>query len=145
MSMFDAEEMMNLTTEGAMETSMTPVPEGEWPAYIKKVDFRQGEKNDRQWVACDLTWAVTDQSVIDQLGIPEPTVRQSLFLDIANGLLELGPNKNVQLGRLRAAVGQNGPGEWGFGMLEGQAAVVRVEHREYEGQIFADVKGVTAF
>ena len=56
----------------------------------------------------------------------------------------MGKNKNVQLGKLREALGQNGPGAWSFGMLEGASGIVRIEHREWNDSVFADVKGVAA-
>ena len=56
----------------------------------------------------------------------------------------MGKGKNVALGRLREALGQNTPGKpWSFGMLVGQVAKVAVKHRITDaGDTFAEVKRV---
>lgn len=144
MSQFDAAALLNTQVSGEMATEFEPVPEGEWPAVISKVDGRLvGKDSDRP--VLDVTWKVQSPEVAAQLGIEEPQVRQTIFLDISpSGGLDLGKGKNVQLGRLRAAVGQNGPGAWAPGLLVGSVATIRVSHREYEGRIYAEVKGVAA-
>jgi len=146
-TLFDTEEMLNMQTEGAMETSFTPVPEGEWPAAISKEPaFRQGtSEKGNDWVAMDLTWEINDDSVREVTGMEKPTARQTLFLDFNDaGGLDLGKNSNIQLGRLREALGQNGAGPWSFGNLEGSSAVVRVEHEEYKDAVYGKVVGVAA-
>lgn len=141
MSTFDTDEILNLQTEGKMETSLPPIPEGEWPAYVKDVKARQGEKDGKPWVALDVTWAVTDSFVAGEVGIEEPTARQTVFLDLnESGGLALGKGKNLQLGRLREAVGQNGPQPWQPSNLIGANAIVRIAHREYNGNTYVDVK-----
>lgn len=147
MATFDPEEIMEMQTEGEMATSFTPVPEGEYPAYITKVDARSGtSKAGNDYTMMDVQWAITDPGVAEEVGIEEPSVRQSLFLDFdeSTGALAMGKGKNIALGRLRAAVGQNGPGAWNPRQLEGAAAVVRVSHRENDGNIYAEVRGVSA-
>ena len=145
MALFDADELQNMEVEGAMETSLPPIPEGEWPAYVREISFRSGTSEaGNDWTACDVTWAITDPQVVDIVGIDEPTARQTIFLDVGDSGLELGPGKNLQLGRLREALGQNGPGAWSFAQLEGASAVVRVEHNHYNDRIYNDVKSVAA-
>ncbi len=117
MTTFDKETFMNAEVVGAMETVYTPVPEGEWPGYVKDLDMR--EVNDSPVI--DLVWVIIDDRVKEQLGIDEPTVRQTLFLDVdSNGSLSFGPNKNVQLGRVREVAGLNDPSQpFNFRMLQG--------------------------
>lgn len=141
MTDFNADDLMNSSVNGAMETSFIPVPEGEYRANISKVAIRQAKDS----ILLDVTWEIDDDAVRSATGIDNPQVRQSLFLDInESGSLDLGKGKNVGLGRLREAVGQNGPGAWAPGQLMGCPAMVRVSHRSYNNQIFADVKGVSA-
>ena len=143
MALFDVNDLMNQSTEGEMETSLPPIPEGEWAGYITKVEGRVVNTKNGETPVLDVTWVVTDQSVIDSVGIATPQVRQTIWLDIdASGRLALGTGKNLGLGRLREAVGQNGPKPWNFAMLEGQQAIIKISHREYNDQIYADVKGV---
>lgn len=140
--MFDTDDFLNQSTEAELSTQFTPVPEGEYNARADKLDIRT--PNDK--VILDVTWVIDDDNVREVTGMDNPTVRQSVFLDMtADGGLDTGKGKNVQLGRLREALGQNKPGEpWSFRNIEGSVARVKVSHREYEGNIYADVKGVAA-
>lgn len=142
MTDFQVDDILNSTTEGAMETSFTPVPEGEWRGSCSKVEARAvGEQKDK--IVMDVHWTINDPQVLEATGMEAPSVRQSIFLDrnLAGGL-DLGKGKNVALGKLREAVDQNGPTPWSPGMLVGSVAVVRVAHRQHEGNTYADVKAV---
>lgn len=141
--MFDAEQFMQSTVEGEMSTESVPVPAGEYVAVVKSVGSRSGEKDGKTWAMLDVTWEIDDPQVAEVTGRDVNTVRQSIFLDINDhGGLDLGKGKNIGLGRLREAVNQNGPQAWAPAMLEGQSARVRIDHRMYEGNTYADVKGV---
>lgn len=144
MTDFNADDILNSQTSGQMDTKYTPVPEGEWPANIEKVDARAvGVAKDK--IVLDVTWRVDSPEVAAATGVDNPTVRQSIFLDMASsGGLDLSKGKNVQLGRLREAVGQNGPTPWAPGMLVGSRAIVKVSHRLHEGNTYAEVKTVAA-
>lgn len=144
-AMFNPDDFLSGTVTGEMATSMEPVPEGEYPALIKDVAARQTQSEKGTFTILDITWQIDDPAVAEAVGMDSPTVRQSIFLDTTeSGGLDLGKGKNVQLGRLREAVGQNDSGPWSPSHLAGQVAKVRVAHRLYEGRIFADVKGVSA-
>ena len=139
-SVFDPDTFLSSTTTEASSTEYVPVPEGEYLAVVTKVAARATERAK----ILDVTWEIDDEAVKAETGLEHPTVRQSVFLDVnEQGALETGKGKNVDLGRLREAVGQNTPGQpWSPTMLEGQVARVRVAHRMYEGRTYADVKGV---
>ena len=146
MTSFDKETFMNTEVVGAMETVYTPVPEGEWPGYVKDLDMR--EVNDSPVI--DLTWVIIDDRVKEQLGIDEPTVRQTLFLDVdSNGSLSFGPNKNVQLGRVREVAGLNDPAApFNFRMLQGIGPfTLKIGHRADKNdpsKVYADVQRISA-
>ena len=143
--MFDPDQFMNAETEGEISTEFTPVPEGEYNALITGVNARSTSSEKGEYVILDVTWAIDDAQVSEAVGMDNPTVRQSIFLDTTeSGGLDLSKGKNIQLGRLREAVGQNDPGPWAPSRLEGNVAKVRVAHRMYDGRTFADVKGVAA-
>lgn len=58
------------------------------------------------------------------------------------GELDFGDDRNVALGKLREALGQNNPGEaWGPKMLAGKQAIVHVEHElnKSNGRVFPAV------
>lgn len=139
---FDPDTFLNETVTEDLSTDYVPVPEGEFPAVIKEVKARVAKTS----TILDVTWSIDDQGARDATGMEDPTVRQSIFLDISDsGNLDLGRGKNVQLGRLREALDQNRPGmAWTPNMLHGQPALVLVSHREWEGRTYADIKSVAA-
>ena len=52
------------------------------------------------------------------------SVRQSIFIDMeSDGRIALGENRNVKLGKLREALGQNNAGAWAPRMLVGAGPV----------------------
>jgi len=147
MSTFDANNFQNAQFTEASSTDFTPVPEGEFTAVVDKQAIRTTTKGQ---VLLDLTWKIDDADVAKETGMANPTVRQSIFLDVTDaGGLEFGKGKNVSLGRLREALGQNQNGKpWSFGMLLGQVATVRVKHRLVrdeatgEDRTYTDIAGV---
>ena len=137
---FDPDTFMSMTTEEASETSFRPIPEGEYMAVISKIEGR----TPKGMSILDITWEIDDEAVRAETGMDSPQIRQSIFLDInSEGGLERGPNKNVQLGRLRSALGQNNPGQaWSPAMLEGRVARISTSQRIVEDNIYSDVKSV---
>ena len=141
--LFDPEVFMNQSTEAEMDTHVIPVAENEYPAVIDSVTPRSGISEKGPWATLDISWLVTDAEESERTGREKLIIRQSLFLDVdEQGLLAVGQGKNLQLGRLREAVGQNRPGNWSPTMLVGQAATVLVSHRIYEGETYDEIKKV---
>lgn len=134
-STFDADSFLNQQTDESMSTRMDPVPEGDYHAVIKDVGLRESG----EYKILDISWDLVSgadggdlDALQSQLGRQNITVRQSLFLDINEvGGLDVGPNKNIRLGRLREILGQNKSGApWSPRMLEGAGpVVVRVTQR----------------
>lgn len=150
MSAFDPDTFMDGDVEGEMDTVIVPVPVGDYQAIIDKVEARQIEGKDGKpdRVVCDVIWEVHDNAVKELLGRDKVTVKQSLWLDtLDSGALDLGPGKNVGLGKVRAALGQNKPGEkWSLRMLNGAGpAMIKVGHRPDKNDpsvTYAEVKSV---
>ncbi len=116
-STFDPDTFLSTSIEGALSTRIDPLPSDDYTATIDSIGQpRQvGES-----VVVDVVYIVHDEELASNMGLERLIVRQGLFLDVdASGGIAQGPNKNVQLGRLRAAVGQNGPEAWNFSMLQG--------------------------
>jgi len=111
--MFDPDSFLNNSAEGEMQTQYEPIPEDDYMAVIEAVKPKQVETKDGPRIVMDVTWAIDNPELAENLGRKNLTVRQSIWLDTTEtGTLDAGPNKNVQLGRLREAVGQNGKGKW---------------------------------
>ena len=144
MSSFDPALFLQTQTTEATSTEYTPVPEGEFSAMVKSIKPRVLQDGR---AVLDVTYIVQDQDVQDETGMAEPTVRQTLWLDITDaGGLDAGKGKNVQLGRLRDSCNQNKSGQpWSPEMLLGNTVVIKVAHSidKRDGKtIQADVKSV---
>lgn len=143
---FDAQSFLDASVSGANDTKIIPVPVGEYFAIIQELIPGQWQSKDgtKAGYKIDITWSIEDSSVKEFLGRDNVTVRQSIMLDTdESGRLDIGRGKNVSLGRLREAVNKNNPGDaFAFSMLPGLSARVSVSHREYNGDVFAEVRAV---
>jgi hypothetical protein len=147
MSAFNPDTFLNTQTNEANDTVTIPCPEGEHPAAIKAIKPRVLSSGQ---AVLDVYWTVNSDEAREETGQAEPMVRQSVWLDVTeSGGLDFGKGKNVSLGKLRDAVGQNQSGKpWAPGMLIGAAAIVKVGHSidKRDGEtIQADVKAVLSF
>lgn len=143
MSVFNPDDFLNQTITGSLDTKREPVPEGEWTAAVddgsNALKFRTLTNGQ---VILDVNWNILDDQLKANLGRDKLTVRQSIFLDLtADGKLDNAKGKNVDLGRVREALGQNfSDRPWGVAMLKGAGpAKIKVTVRDGE---FNDVKGV---
>ena len=144
--LFNAEDFMSQTIDDELDTHVKPIPEEEYsPAIISKVAPSSGVSDKGPWACLDVFWGIDDAVLSERLGRDKLTSKQRLFLDVdETGRLMVGTGQNVALGRLRDAVGQNGPRPWSPSMLVGQAGTVLVENYLYEGETYDRVKKVTA-
>lgn len=147
-SVFDPTAFMNSQVQGANDTQFHPCPAGEYPATIEEVTPREWTARDgsgKSGVALDVVWSVDSPAVREELGRDKVTVKQGVMLDLtAAGSLDTGTGKNVNLGRLREAVGLNDPSQaFSFSMLPGKVARVKVIHEPYKDTIFAKVTAVS--
>ena len=78
-------------------------------------------KTQEEMIILDVRFEVLDDEIREQLDMDRVLITQGYFCDLtSDGLLDWGTNKNIALGRLRDAVGQNVDGEpWAPGMLKG--------------------------
>lgn len=139
-SPFNPELLMGLTVNDANSTEIIQIPEGEYIGVIggigadnfRSYDIRKGPNAGSKGYSLDMKVALNDEGgqLKEHLG-REPEVRYSIMMDVTkDGTIDMGKGRNVGLGRLREAVGQNGTGRpWSFGMLGGQVVKVKVKHR----------------
>lgn len=143
-STFDAEMFLSQSVDGGMSTQVEPCPIGEYTAFIEDLEVKQfqGKKDpSKVFTTMKVKWAIDDQGVKDTLGRDKVTVPQDIFLDMTANGLDHSRGRNVTLGRLREALGQN-QGTWMLSMLKGGVAKVKVEHEIVNNEPFARVTGV---
>lgn len=137
---FDPSQFMSQPS-APMATSFENVMEGEYIFMLDtEIEFKEIKWQDKN-TGADRSAPIAQLQLIMQdagKGAAEKArlqrdvvkVRCDVSLDLdSNGQLDVGPNKNVLLGQLRDALGQNTPG-WTFGQLKGAGPVVgKVSHR----------------
>ncbi len=134
LSAFDPDTFLETEFEGALDTVVIPVPIGEYQGQIENVKGRTfTDKEGTARAVMDVRWHVLtlDARIAAELGLEKPTVRQTIFLDLTEqGAVDWGKGKNTQLGKLKAAVGQNADGKkWKPKMLMSQIATLKIGHK----------------
>ena len=123
MSTFDEDVFLSTEVSEPSETKFTTVPGDVYTAYIDdELTFR--EYNEAP--ICDVRFILTGvDELTKKLNMDRLSVQHSLFIDVdKQGRLAFGVNKNVALGRLREALGQNKSGKpWSFQLLKGAGPV----------------------
>jgi hypothetical protein len=150
-SSFNPDQFLSTSVSEANDTKLILVPVGVvQSAQVSKLDLRKLDANDQnpERFILEVIWIALDESVKKETGLDKPTVRQSIWLDtLPSGALDMGKGKNVGLGRLREAVGQNKAGKsWAMNMLNGATASLLIEHvlNKKDEQTYAQVKRVGA-
>jgi len=147
--LFDPVEAQNLM-DMALEENATrrdPLPQGETTAQIMELKFSGGisQKTGNPWNRMDCTLEISDPEYLSQIpGSPEKaTTTLGIMLDMNNGQIATGPNKNIRLSRLRAAAGVNGKP---LSALQGQFVRITIGHKPHpteEGVVLDEVTGYT--
>jgi len=148
MSDFDPDQFMSSTIDQPLETERKLCPAGEYKATIddftreafQAIGFtykkgpRAGEEG--TFTKFNVPFVIDDAKVQSTLGMDKVVVYQSITLDLDDSnQLQWGVNKNIDLGKLRKAVGQNNSGPWSPGNLRGAGPViVKVVHRSGKRQ-----------
>src|SRR6266576_3103877 len=115
---FDPDTFMQQNVDQPLETEYVLCPTGEYPAMIddftseaiEQIDFeykkgnRAGQPGSMTKFTCP--FVINDARAQAELGRDHVVVTQQIILDILNGGLDWGKNKNIPLGRIRNAVGQ---------------------------------------
>lgn len=141
---FNAEDFMTQTIDQPLETERTLVPPGEYKMVIDdftqeafetfEFEYKRGPNAGQpgQMTKFGCPCIVVDDKVKADLGMEKVTVFKNITLDFDDtGAIAFGKNRNIDLGQLRHAVGQNNPGPWSIAQLRGAGPFMgRVEHRE---------------
>lgn len=142
---FDPDAFMSATVDQPLEIERTLVPEGEFRMMVDDFDStafetfsftykrgpNAGSEGSMTKFSCPIV--VDDDKVRQLLQMDKPRVFHTCTLDFdeTTGQLMFGPNRNIDLGKLRHAVGQNSPGPWSVSQLRGAGPFMgKVKHRE---------------
>lgn len=122
-STFDPDLFMQTQVTDALDTKVTPADEGEYQLQCEKVSAKQitSKTTGQQYFVMELDWEILDDKQRAKTGRNKIMARQSVFLDINDsGNIDTAHGKNVELGRLRDALGQNKSGKkWSPAMMQG--------------------------
>jgi len=151
MARFDKEAFLQAEYEEALDTERTLFPAGEFVAQALEeitiiepkpfVDEKTGATKDgspqlqiKLLIREDHAVRVREQFGYDADRPVYFTTRMYLDIDSESGWLEFGPNKNIDLGKIRKALGQNEPGvRWNFSNLKGAGPIAFVvKHESWE-------------
>ena len=152
MSLFDPEQFMEQTVEGELSTSIPPVTPGEYPVYISDVEAKviTSKETGKDYFILEYSVVIDSEEARQVTGLSEPKARGSVFLDVtAEGGLDTSKGKNIDLGRLRAAVGQNIENmPWKPNDLIGAALIAQVgnrpDSRPGNNNVYNEVEAVRA-
>lgn len=144
---FDPENFLHMEIEDSNATEIVPPDEGVYEAIVDNINARQfTNKNEEISTVLEIDWELMDPdgSQQEKTGRDKITARQGIFLDLTeDGRIDTSEGRNVQLGRLREALGMN-EGRFSFADLKGQQAKVLVQHRTTDNGTFPDVKKVAS-
>lgn len=152
--MLNTDEFLQTTTEETLDDFLEPCSVGEFlficgkPA-INSFTYKKGERTGETGYQMVVRLECQDDGVKKQLGRETVRVRHSVLLDVTedgNGL-DMGKGKNIGLGQIRTALGQNVPGQaWSPNMIEGQPIKAKITHEvdPRTSKVFANVAGVAA-
>lgn len=137
---FDANRFLNTTYNEAFETKRPLMPEGDWRCYVQAVDVAAGNREDACQMRITYIFDDEDLAKLPQFeGREKITMNNTLFVDIdpETGTIKYAGGTNWQLGQLRAAVGQNNPGQpWSPANLEGAGPmIIKITHSEIKKDV----------
>lgn len=144
---FDPDAFIQSTIDAPLETEMRLIPEGEYQAMIDQVTkdnfeefrftYKKGSRAGQpgKMTKFNCPFVLNNEAVRTQLGREKLTCTAQISLDFLPGTyqLDFGPDKNIRLGQIRAAVGQNVPGAWSVMNLSGAGPLmVQVKHIAFQ-------------
>lgn len=122
--MFNVDQFMQQPV-APLATKYEVVREGEYPMSLsddlkaEEISYTDKQGLPAAFQQMTISCIVHDDKIKQELGRDKVTVRMQIPLDLdGNGKLEEGPNKNVKLGQLREALGQNADPNWTPAMLK---------------------------
>lgn len=146
---FDATSFLMTQLEGANDTKLIPIPEGEYIFQVStkenalKVAHGKSKESGKPWVRVDLICEILDPAgALKEQIKREPQIRHGIMLELTeSGKLDMSPGANVRLGQFRQACGYNESGDWSWAGFRGKQFKARVGHRVTDdGTTVAEIK-----
>lgn len=146
---FDADAFMQSNVDAPMATEMVLIPEGRYQAHISDFDssafelfqfkYKKGPNAGQNGSMLKFTvpFVINDDAAKLKIGKQLSNTLTSTCQMIIDrdefGKIDYGTNRNVQLGKLRAAVNQNAAGPWAPSSLRNAGPLyVKVVHESYK-------------
>jgi hypothetical protein len=134
MSLFDPNTFLDSDAGGPLSTERVLVPINTYhPCFITDIKpveglVKEGDNAGKPWARLDFIWTIDSQELRDLLNRAQVKVTQGIMLDLTeDGQLDTGKGRNVQLGKLRKALGiNNGPVQ--YREFLGKPATLQIGH-----------------
>lgn len=147
--LFDPAALLNENI-AANETKRYPLSMGETVAQIMELKFDEGVSGPKSknpgtpWARLNAKLEITDPEYLATVpGQPDKAVTfLGIMLDMQNGTIATGPNKNIRLGKLRDAAGVNGKP---LNMLMGQYIRIAIGHKPHHEDPEQIVDEITSY
>lgn len=143
---FDPASFLDVSISDPNSTQLVPVPTGEYLGITGEPVPRNWTSKDgtKSGIAIDVPIEIDDAGVKALLEREKVTVRYGIMLDLnESGGIDTGKGKNVNLGRLREALGLNVAGQpFSFRMIPGRPVKVKIKQRVEGENIYSDVEAV---
>lgn len=146
MSIFDPNALLDATLDTPTE-KRPPLPVGDYTAIVGEVTAAQWQSS-KDVSKSGVKWNVPltvqiPADVKESLGLSVDTITltDSIMLDLTpQGALDNSVGKNSRLRLYREALDLNKPGDtFSARKMQGQVILIRIEHREYNGQLMENV------
>jgi hypothetical protein len=151
--LFDPTSFLNSPLAESNATKREPLPAADAvPAQVIAQDMKNGTKDNKPWYKLEVKLEITDPEYLAQVaGDPKPekvVITYGVMLELTEaGTIAMGPNKNVNLGKLREATGVNMPGK-ALSDMVGKMIRAKIGHRPDSNDasiVYEDVKGVIPY
>lgn len=150
---FNPDDLLNLQLEGANDTKLIQIPADTYIGVIKAMDITEvtqradnGDEVKRQVLRVSI--GIDNEAVKEATGMADPRGRWDCFLDLTpNGGLDMGKGKNVNLGKIREAVGMNDPTQpFSMRAMVGRPlqATFELKKDKKSGDMFSNITKVAA-
>lgn len=151
--MFEINEFLSQSFDDVPPDRSTPIPVGDYNVQVdtgeKGIKLAQGTTKDgKSWKRLDLRCLIADPAgQLKETHGETPSITYGIMLDLDdNDRLDLGPNRNVKLGKVLEAAGKRKPG-WKVTDLYGAAFRIKIGHEPHPQDptiVLSKVVAVTA-